>query len=213
MENPPCVFCDRGNLADRLIYENDYFYVVATLGQITDGGYLLMIPKMHVPCMAALTDRQTQNEWLKLMFLCLTLSNDRKNDKENLYPATVFEHGIVGQTVKHAHLHILPVALDMTARIMKDFHLAEIQKLNSFEQLSDLYARRSEPYLLWTTPDGRIMTCWNPPAPNQYLRTVAAEFLGRPERADWQTMDQELDARLWRETVTRMRLYFFQALK
>lgn len=45
-----CVFCDKAKLGDRLISENDGWYVAATLGQITDGGYVLIIPKEHISC-------------------------------------------------------------------------------------------------------------------------------------------------------------------
>ncbi len=210
MENQKCIFCDRKNFSERLIYENDFAYVIASLGQITDGGYLLIIPKMHVPCMGALTG-QTQKEVFSLFFQCLALSTDRK-DRVNSWPATVFEHGIVGQTIQHAHLHLLPSALDLTTQIKKDFPTSEIQKIDSLNELSDIHAEQRMPYLFWITPDGKMMVCWNPPAPAQYLRTVAANLLNRPERADWRTMDQELDTRLWKKTVSRMRLYFFQAL-
>ena len=128
------------------------------------------------------------------------------------WPATVFEHGIVGQTIEHAHLHILPVALDLTTQIRKDFPNSEIQKLDSLNELSDIHVEQRVPYLFWTTSSGKMMVCWNPPAPAQYLRTVTAKLLNRPERADWRKMDRELDTRLWKETVSLMRLYFFQAL-
>ena len=31
-----CVFCDRSKFEERLIHETENFYVIATLGQITD---------------------------------------------------------------------------------------------------------------------------------------------------------------------------------
>ncbi|HEY4494942.1 MAG TPA: hypothetical protein VJC01_00655 [Candidatus Paceibacterota bacterium] len=41
-----CVFCDRSKLEERLIAENKDWYLIATLGQITDGGYVLIFNKL-----------------------------------------------------------------------------------------------------------------------------------------------------------------------
>jgi len=43
-----CPFCDKKQFEERLIAEVDGFYLIATLGQITDGGYVLLVPKEHV---------------------------------------------------------------------------------------------------------------------------------------------------------------------
>jgi hypothetical protein len=63
-------------------------------------------------------------------------------------------------------------------------------------------------YLLWSTPEGLLKTVTDPPAPLQYLRTVAAELTGRPERANWRDINQEDDKKLWQETVSRLKPYF-----
>lgn len=208
-----CVFCDRTKLQERLIHESEDFYVVATLGQITDGGYVLLIPKEHVSCMGALTPDRTINmfELRKEIYRALSLEYCQ-NIQAVSYPVTIFEHGIVGQTIQHAHTHFMPfmpVAVDFTPRIHTDFPIAEFEELHQYAaHLHKLYQMRREPYLLWTTPRGKFMVCWNPPAPPQYLRTVAAELLGRPERGNWRNMDAELDKRLCAETVARLKPYF-----
>jgi len=124
------------------------------------------------------------------------------------HPVTMFEHGIVGQSIKHTHLHILPMVIDLSPRIRADFPESEIEELLDAAHLQELYVERKEPYLFWTIPSGKSMVCWNPPAPNQYLRIIAAELLGRPERADWKKMDPELDKKLWSGTVSRLKKYF-----
>ena len=75
MENPSCVFCDKKNFTERVVYENESAYVIASLGQITDGGYLLLVPKIHASCMGAMAIGQ-QVELLKLLFLSIALSHD-----------------------------------------------------------------------------------------------------------------------------------------
>lgn len=122
-------------------------------------------------------------------------------------PGMVFEHGIVGQTVKHAHLHIIPEIRIIADRIKKDFPSSDFVSINSLDELQSLYTAKKEPYLVWKDPLG-MKVCWNPPAPPQYLRIVVAEALGRPERANWRNMDPELDKKLWQETVKRLKPHF-----
>lgn len=206
MENG-CVFCDQSKIKN-IFAENEDFYLVATPGQITDGGYVLLIPREHTSCMGALApERATALLGLEIeIYKALSLEYCRFSS--NPYPITVFEHGIVGQTIEHAHLHLLPAVIDLTPRIRTDFSVAEIDELQRTANLRKLYCKYPEPYLFWTTPGGKSMVCWNPPAPPQYLRTVAAELLGRPERGNWRNMDPELDKRLCAETVTRLKPYF-----
>ncbi len=120
-----CVFCDLTKLGERLIAENNGYYVAATLGQII-GGYALVIPKAHISCMGALTYHGPDSETKAMLKItekvCRALSLEYQHSTSATpYPVTVFEHGIVGQTVKHAHLHLLPTVIDLTPKIRADF--------------------------------------------------------------------------------------------
>jgi len=208
----PCIFCDPTQFQERLIGENGSYYAVATLGQIT-GGYTLIVPKQHVSCFGELPlpALVRLNEHLLDFAPCVCDAMTREYQglvPSDLYPVTVFEHGIVGQTVKHAHLHVVPIRIDLTQRIHDDFPSAEFEELPYWERLPELYQQHPRPYLFWSRPNGTDMVCWDPPAPAQYLRIILAELLGRPERADWRTMDADLDRQLWSETVTRLKPYF-----
>ncbi|MBI2450928.1 MAG: HIT domain-containing protein [Parcubacteria group bacterium] len=207
-----CVFCDRTKIGNRLIAENSRWYVAATLGQII-GGYTLVIPKVHISCMGALTSHRPGSQTEAMLKIaketCRALSLEyRHSNSATPCPVTAFEHGIIGQTIKHAHLHLLPTAIDLTQKIRADFPESEFEELQYAARLQELYSKRPEPYLFWTTPNGKSMVCWNPPAPSQYLRIIIAEILGYPERGNWRNMDPELDKKLWQETVNRLRPYF-----
>ena len=206
MEN--CAFCDRTQLEERVISETDDFYVIASLGQITDGGYTLLIPKEHVLCMAELDLQKTNLAVAMAIKIRNALSNKFRSNPFYKYPVTAFEHGIVGQSVQHAHLHFLPVVLDITTKVLADFKGCEMDEIPDYFFLRTLYKDRKEPYIFWTNSDGRGMICWNPPSPTQYFRNVVAEFLGCPERGNWRNMDPELDKKLWQETVLRLRPCF-----
>ena len=94
-----CVFCDRKNLEEQLVGENKDFYVVATLGQITDGGYVLLIPKRHVPCLAQLNPSELYE--LRNLMSRISVSLRKAYGPESIY----FEHGIVGQTIQQGGLN------------------------------------------------------------------------------------------------------------
>jgi diadenosine tetraphosphate (Ap4A) HIT family hydrolase len=204
-----CAFCDRTKFENRLIAETNDFYLIATLGQITNGGYVLLIPKQHIECVGAFSSGQTGAMVDTSFAVCMALSLEYQDRVSSAsYPVTAFEHGIVGQTVKHAHLHFLPTVVDVTARIRADFPEAKFEELQYAAHLHELYSKNPQPYLFWTIPGGKSMVCWNPPAPPQYLRIVVADLLKRPERSNWRNMDPELDKRLWEETVARLKPYF-----
>lgn len=200
-ETPNCPFCDIRQFKERVIAESPGFYLIATLGQITDGGYVLIFPKEHILCCGDMApffglDRDLINGTLRII---------RQEYQEKI---TVFEHGIVGQTIKHAHMHLLPTTIDLTPRIRADFPESDIVELSYPGYFQELYRQYQKPYLFWSTPEGKSFVCWDPPAPPQYLRVITAEMLGRSERANWRTMDPELDKRLWSDTVRRLKPYF-----
>jgi len=191
-----------------LIAEVDDFYIVASLGQITDGGYTLLIPKEHIPCMAALDSSRTKTAVSLAIKIRNMISKEFRLNPFSKYPVTVFEHGIVGQSVKHAHLHFLPAVLNLTPKIIADFPESKMVYIRNYLLLRELYITRQEPYLFWTTPNGKGMALWNPPASSRYLRFVASELLGRSERGNWRNMDPELDKKLWQKTITLLKPHF-----
>ena len=201
-----CPFCDRAKFEERIIAETNDFFVIATLGQITDGGYALIFPKRHILCLSALR----HEEMTGLARLLLGIMNAISLEYD-IFPA-MFEHGIVGQTVKHAHIHLVPTKINLTSLVDNDFPHAD---RSSFYIIKDGIPRQISKelrsYLLWSFSSKYPLTniWWNPQnVPAQYFRTILAEALGRPERANWRTMDPELDKRLWSETVARLKKYF-----
>ena len=198
-----CVFCDRTQIEERIIAEGKDWYLIASLGQITDGGYTLIIPKRHVSCVGAMNELEING--IEMLVL---KASDAIEMEYGIRPI-IFEHGIVGQSIQHSHIHLLPAKIRMCGRIYRDFPNSQICFLNSLKLLKwnyDFTGRKK--YLLWSTPEGLLKVVIDPPAPPQYLRLIAAELLDRPERGNWRNMDFELDKRLWQETVIRLKSYF-----
>lgn len=202
-----CVFCDRIQFEERIVGESKNFWIIATFGQISDGGYVLIVPKRHIPCIGAME----LSEFAEMENIQM-IARDAIEQEYGRSPHIIFEHGIVGQTIQHAHLHVIPERVPISSRIYADFSGCFHQAIHSWHELKDVYAEKQMPYLLWKDYQTPMTVCWNPPAPLQYLRTVTAEAAGRPERANWRTMDPELDRQLWQGTVARLKPYFFRNL-
>lgn len=205
---PVCVFCDRKQFEERLCGETDDFWIIATLGQITDGGYLLLVPKRHVLCVGAMTKLEIEAFSREIHKIRCSLYEEY--NLSNIDEITVFEHGIVGQTVKHAHFHFIPKLCNITERVRKDFPQSEVVNMESgnLDELRKLYRKNKKPYLIWKDDEPIIRICLNPPAPLMYLRIITAKALGVPERGNWRQMDPELDKKLWSETVKKLKPYF-----
>ncbi len=207
-----CIFCDKSKIQERIVFEDDFFYIIATLGQITDGGYLLLIPKQHVPCIGAM-----EQSYLEKVDEMSRKIIDALVKEYRTHFVTIFEHGIVGQTVNHAHVHFLPAyGVCFWEQVMWAFPKSPVCNHSKFAEVGKLYSGMKKPYLLVGENEnpgsGRsleLYTSHDPiNVPPQFLRTVIAEELGRPERANWRNMDAELDKKLWSETVVRMKKYF-----
>ncbi len=196
-----CVFCDRTKFEERIIYETEKYYLVATLGQIA-GGYVVLIPKRHILCVGGMKAEEIQEIIAEASLV------GRHISREYLCLPIMFEHGIIGQTIQHAHIHFIPASLRLTEKIRTDFPGKEMDIIPSLAWLRSMYLKRREPYLFWNDSGRELTICWNPPAPPAYLRRIIAELFGYPERGDWRKMDSELDRQLWSETIKRLKKYF-----
>ena len=102
-----------------------------------------------------------------------------------------FEHGPVsryekaGCCVEHAHLHAVPINVDMFDDLTKHF---ESKEINNFKELP-----KDKPYLFFENNKKKkhVFTI-NTIIPSQYLRQVLAVKLGKPEKWDWR-QDYGLD--------------------
>jgi len=193
-----CTFCDFSKIEPRTITTIEGFHLTISLGQITNGGYLLLIPQKHTSCLGMLNKAQAHHLDL--------LTNDLLQELEDEYqqPVTFFEHGIVGQTINHAHLHMFPAKINLKKQIELDFPNSKIEAVESFSLFRKKYRGLRLPYLLWSTPKNETLVCWNPPAKPEYLRLLTAKILGVPERGSWKDMDPALDKKLTNETMAKL---------
>ena len=100
-----CIFCKiiKGELPSKTVYEDDTIKVIMNINPITDG-HLLILPKEHYE---NILDIQEE-----------IIAHSIKILREKLYPLlkeklncegfTICENNLLGQDIKHFHIHVIP---------------------------------------------------------------------------------------------------------
>lgn len=104
-DSTECVFCTRREQPE-ILFETRSLYVMPDKFP-TRPGHALIISKAHLPCLAAVPELVAELEEAKARVEQFLVE---------AYPAAdggapaiyAMEHGVVGQTVFHAHLHVVP---------------------------------------------------------------------------------------------------------
>lgn len=183
-----CRFCNPQD-KKRILFESDDFYVMLSLGPIVEG-YLLLVSKRHYECCAAIPENLA-DEFDRLYF-------DIKDILERQYGHVIaYEHGRAGSCLVtseskhcyHAHMHFVPVSFKINEKIHLVFKNDESVTLKDFRQS---YRDGKRSYLF---ADDGTSKMYFPidPVKRQYLRTLVADFVEKPESWNW------LDFQNWPE--------------
>jgi diadenosine tetraphosphate (Ap4A) HIT family hydrolase len=198
-----CVFCDvkpgdKAQIAERTIMETPNFRVLPTLGQISEGGYLLIVPKEHYYCIGEMPE-PVIDELIDLK------SEVDKKISANYSPPIYFEHGGIGQTVFHSHIHAIPSSSlhprNIFLQMAKDFK-GIYAFTDSLKDLRDVWKNHG----IYVYFEARgLGTAFYTNIEPMYARIVIAEKMGVPERANWRTMNRALDDKLIAETIQKLK--------
>ncbi len=213
-----CTFCDKSEYGSA-IAENGEFFVKATYGMMGVEGYVLLVPKSHVSCYGAMS-KKAHKKFGKARD-ALVDAVERNYGK----PVVVFEHGKTGQSVLHAHIHVVPeVDFDelvaetekLVAREEKEYRHVPFMKevkFGSEEERKELSgAAKMGGYLYIGEPSsGRAVVIYAKPEERlkMVLRKAAARILGDEDLADWRKSRStpelaEKDDALRERTKTRL---------
>jgi diadenosine tetraphosphate (Ap4A) HIT family hydrolase len=151
-----CPFCDRQHTLDHVLHEGRDFYVIADFAPVADA-HLLLIPRAHYPHLAAVpAELDEEFHALKAQIGDFV--------REHYGRITYWENGVFGQSVPHAHLHSISVAMDTD---LISLHGAP------FATLADLRAHHAaDPghyFLVEHQGIGRVM----PPDPQLYWSIIS----------------------------------------
>lgn len=102
MSNDSCIFCKiiSGNIPSQKVFENDHVFAFRDINPCAPQ-HILVIPKIHLPDLNALNDKNLSGKLLSVVPLIA------HQEGFSSY-RTVINTGIeAGQTVFHLHLHII----------------------------------------------------------------------------------------------------------
>jgi diadenosine tetraphosphate (Ap4A) HIT family hydrolase len=185
-----------GNPPSRVVAQTQHLAVLVDLSPLTEG-HLLIVPRREVPAFADL-DAPASADWDNLE------SQLRQRLTEEWRHPTIFEHGSSSKMhgsacITHAHLHLVPAALGLVARLADDG--VQFLPVGGLDEVSEAIGP-DRPYLYVQEPgsQGMVAAADLDQRPSQYLRRQAAQALGLDE-PDWEVVVRH---DLLRETVRRL---------
>lgn len=178
-----CRFCHPPDRS-RILFESKHFYVMLSLGPISEG-YLLINSKLHFDCCGTFVDEIAQ-EFDQVV-------TEVQRIQIQVYGQCIFfEHGRAGSCLQysepsthcfHAHMHCVPISININR------HIANTQNpiyLQSFKQFREVYQKNKNPYLFVSDDEMKIHFIKSD-IRKQYLRYLVSAELGRGELWDWVT--------------------------
>jgi len=158
-----CVFCARRG-QPALLFETDTFYVMPDKFPLVPG-HVLIIPKEHVRCYGAMSIDALRALDEAAMRIRRFLSD--------MYGAPVLttETGVLGQTVFHAHLHLIP--LPHVAFPPEVFRHGDVTPIADWRAVQGYYAEHGHYYYVEVGGKRYVITSYQSPVIHAMRRAVA----------------------------------------
>ena len=174
MEN--CPHCDPSSFAlERTVLATSNFSIVCDAHPLVEG-HILIIPKRHISCAGAFS-QDLFEEFLSHFQPVSTFISDTYGTVSS------FEHGVIGQTVFHAHVHVLPYngePTDIVPEGMKYLRVFPVGQLRKAYKKEGKYLFLSIGNRSWIVNSGLGQP--------RFFRDRFAQVLGVRERGDWKSM-------------------------
>jgi len=169
-----CRHCPGGLGLRHPLFFDRGFWVVCDPCPLVEG-HILIITEEHVSCMGALPDDmfaqyKTIFEWVE-RFL-----------REEYGSVAAFEHGVLGQTIFHAHTHLLPFDHTINDVVPEQDRIRPISELNKIRE----EFRESNRYLYVGEDTENWLVDPSIGSP-RFFRDRFAKVLNAPSRGNWKT--------------------------
>lgn len=184
-------------LKNLIVTSTSNFYVMLDIAPLANN-HSLIVTKQHYPAFSYVA----ANNWGEVLDL-IDLVSSAIVEATGVFPS-IFEHGVVSKNDKftccidHAHIHVVPIDIDVTNVIEKDgFDLLGIGEYDKFA-----HSLKGIPYLFYKAPKrtGRFYTGKN--IPSQYIRKILADALGL-ELWLWQDVTTLINPELQKTRLVR----------
>jgi diadenosine tetraphosphate (Ap4A) HIT family hydrolase len=177
------------DFGSRIILTSTNFVVFPAIGQIVPG-YLLIVPKSHYLSVGYLPEG--------LFNELETLVREIRQKLEDVYGCKpiFFEHGNLsdskkaGCCVDHAHIHAVPVEIDLRADIQKLYPERKIEHLTELRG----FVEHQIPYIFFQNANGERFAYDAKLVVSQFLRILLSNKLGFPERWDWRAYPKNFNS-------------------
>ncbi|MCS5509371.1 hypothetical protein NY546_08710 [Curtobacterium flaccumfaciens pv. flaccumfaciens] len=185
--DPECVFCDDN---PRTVWAADGWKICSDPAPIAPG-HLLLFTEAHYPSAADIEDEVS--ETLDRLHAALTSTLTADNTR-----FVVFEHGRTGHCIRsrpgerlchHAHIHFIPTDV----RLLDLVPFSQREAVSRWSEVAELGAE-TDGYALIGDERGIQFVPISHDLEPHYLRTVLADAVGAPERADWEHYAELPDA-------------------
>ncbi len=174
-----CPHCQPDSFAlKHPLIETKHFRVVCDVHPLCEG-HILIIPRDHYSCVGELP--------MPLFEEFSLLYRQAHSFLSKTYGQTcAFEHGKIGQTVFHCHVHLLPCRAKLSDIVPEG--MKYIETLSSLSSLRSIFAK--EGHYLFVAIDGKSYTVDTSLAVPRLFRDRFARALGNAGRGDWKAMKQ-----------------------
>lgn len=153
-----------------------HFWVVCDVHPLIEG-HILIIPKKHISCIGEYPE-DLLKKFIKLYSKCWQFI------KSGYGEVASFEHGIIGQTVFHSHVHLFPYKGDETTIFPEGKE--KLKRINNISQLREIFLKDGR-YLFFSIQNRLWLIDVSIGAP-RFFRDRFAKALRSPERGDWKKM-------------------------
>lgn len=172
-----CPHCDLKSFAYRVFLEKTReFSIICDVHPLVEG-HILIIPKKHISCIGEF-NADLLKEFRKL--------NTKVSKFLSVEYGSVasFEHGKIGQTVYHSHVHYLPFSGEPIQIIPEGKKY--LTELKDIDHLAGLF--RKEGQYLFFKIGAKMWSVDVKLGVPRFFRDRFAEALGNPDRGNWKAM-------------------------
>jgi len=167
-----CPFCNRELIKDDIIYESENFFVKVGFGLVT-AGHVLITTKQHFQCFGELPG-ELDEEYHQLKQFVIQKITDK------FAKPFLIEYGIWGQTVPHAHVHLIPTKNDdyeVTSIIDEMVIPSQVPFMKgTLSNVKKLYAQEKK--YVYIEEDGQTYTVDVHTLPNEDKSNTPLDFRG-----------------------------------
>ncbi len=181
-----------------ILYETENLVVVADIGLMVEG-FFLILHKRHIPSFAY----SYQHEMNELFDLKQKLKQAISREYGNVI---AFEHGAAsfshnaGCCIEHAHLHLVPSAVDIMKYLQRDYSYNSISDIRLLSEVA-----KEHEYLLYENGLGNMYIAKGHTVPSQYFRRILGLSLGGKVPWNWRDYIRFADELRTKEIIRNTR--------